>query len=226
MTAHAQHWSLPVADNGVGFDAAYAARLFSPFERLHDATEFEGNGIGLALVRTLIQRQNGEVSAETPAGGGAIFRVMPRQPAPESGVSATGSAHRDPPVAADGGGRKLRVLLVADKAMVRMTVKLILEREGHEVLAVADGPTALQLLQAGDCAPIDLLVTDWLMPDVGGAEVIRAARQFLPAVRVLVMPGQRPELDGHHELSAPVDQVLAKPVRLGELRKALAGVMR
>ncbi|MDB5956394.1 ATP-binding protein [Ramlibacter sp.] len=226
VTAHEERWSLAVADNGVGFDSAYAARLFSPFERLHDATEFEGNGIGLALVRTLVQRQGGEVSAQAPAAGGAIFGLTLRPAGAVSRARRTENADHHPAPPAEACGRKLRVLLVDDEAMVRMTVKLMLEREGHQVLAPADGAAALQLLVSADCAPIDLLVTDWLMPQVGGAEVIRTARQFLPGVRVMVMTGQRPDLHGQHDLSAPVDHVLAKPVRLGELRRALAAVMR
>jgi CheY-like chemotaxis protein len=226
VTAEEGRWSLAVADNGVGFDTAYAARLFSPFERLHDATEFEGNGIGLALVRTLVQRQGGEVSADAPATGGAVFRLALPAADAEVRPRPTGNADHHPSLPAQAGGRKLRVLLVEDEAMVRITVKLMLEREGHQVLAAVDGVAALQVLGSADRAAIDLLVTDWLMPQVGGAEVIRTARQFLPGVRVMVLTGQRPDLQGHHELSAPVDHVLAKPVRLSELRRALAAVMR
>lgn len=222
-TAQDERWSLSVADNGVGFDTAYAARLFSPFERLHDAKEYEGNGIGLALVRTLVERQDGQVSAEAPPAGGAIFRLVLRQPGTEATGGGADSAACDPSLPAEGGGRKLRVLLVDDEAMVRVTVKLMLEREGHQVLAAADGAAALQLLESDDCGPIDLLLTDWLMPQVGGAELIRAARQLLPGVRVVVMTGQRPASYDQDELSTPVDEVLAKPVRLADLRRALAG---
>ncbi len=225
VTAQGERWSLAVADNGVGFDSAYATRLFRPFERLHDAREYEGNGIGLALVRTLLERQDGEVSAEAPTAGGAIFRLALRQPGAKGMGHPAGSADSHPSAPGEADGRKLRVLLVDDEPMVRMTVKLMLEREGHQVLAAADGAAALQLLVSAKCAPMDLLITDWLMPQVSGAEVIRAARQFLPGIRVMVMTGQRPDFRGQHELSAPVDQVLAKPVRLSELRRALAGVM-
>lgn len=62
-----------VADNGVGFDATQAHRLFAPFERLHGLSEFPGTGMGLANVKRIVERHGGEVFAESPAAGGARF---------------------------------------------------------------------------------------------------------------------------------------------------------
>jgi len=62
-----------VRDNGVGFDMAHAAQLFKPFQRLHGRNEFEGNGIGLATVHRVLQRQGGTIRAEASVGNGAVF---------------------------------------------------------------------------------------------------------------------------------------------------------
>ena len=66
---------LTVHDDGAGFDTALAGRLFSPFHRLHSATEFPGDGIGLATVRRVVHRHGGRVSAEGSPDGGATFTV-------------------------------------------------------------------------------------------------------------------------------------------------------
>jgi light-regulated signal transduction histidine kinase (bacteriophytochrome) len=60
-----------IQDNGVGFDMAYVNRLFAPFQRLHQATEFDGRGIGLALVDRIVARHGGSVSVEAEVGKGA-----------------------------------------------------------------------------------------------------------------------------------------------------------
>lgn len=72
-----------VSDNGVGFDPAYAERLFCPFQRLHPADQFEGNGMGLANVKRIVERHGGAVEADSRPNEGATFRiVLPSEPGP------------------------------------------------------------------------------------------------------------------------------------------------
>lgn len=66
---------ITIRDNGVGFDAASAGRLFLPFQRLHPAGSFEGHGIGLATVKRIVERHGGHITADAQPGAGATFTV-------------------------------------------------------------------------------------------------------------------------------------------------------
>jgi CheY-like chemotaxis protein len=219
VASAAGEWVINVADNGAGFDPAYADRLFRAFERLHLATEFEGNGIGLAMVKGVAQRHGGTVRAEALPEGGAVFTItLRRQPghsAPEPAAPVDGKAVR-----------KLRILVADDEALVLATVKLMLERDGHEVVAAAGGAAALEILEAQQARPFDLVVSDWLMPGVGGAAVVQAAKALHPSSRAIVLTGQRPDIRGGHDVPAAVDHVLEKPVTPAKLRQAVARAVK
>jgi CheY-like chemotaxis protein len=213
VTATPQEWVIGVTDNGVGFDPAYGDRLFRAFERLHLPTEFEGNGVGLAMVGLVAQRHGGTVRAEALHGAGAVFTITLRRQA----------ALRAPDQPAARGAGRFRVLVVDDEALVLATVKLMLERDGHEVVAAAGGAAALQVLElnAQQAHPFDLVISDWLMPGVGGAEVVLAAKARHPTLRVIVLTGRRPDVHGGHVVPTGADEVLEKPVALAKLRLAV-----
>lgn len=224
VTAQADHDScvIAVSDNGVGFSQEYAYKLFAPFERLHYDSEFEGNGIGLAMVREIALRHGGRFGVDPADGEGARFWIalpLAGRTAPATLV-APGAAH------AARATRRL-ILAVDDEPLVLMTVKTLLERDGNEVITAVGGAEGLRLMQslAGDGRNLDLVISDWLMPQVGGAEIARAAKEFHPASRVVLLTGLRPEAGTDHEMPRAVDGIVAKPVRAAELRRVVAGAV-
>jgi signal transduction histidine kinase len=204
---------IEVRDNGIGFDPGYAQRLFQPFERLHAAT-FEGNGIGLSFVRTVARRHGGDARAALLAEGGACFAFD----LPEADTGPLPAAE-DPPAA--GGPRPLRVLLVDDDPLVLLTIKGMLERDGHSVTVASGVQVALEELERQPEA-FDLAISDWAMPHLGGAHLVSAIAANHPRTAIFLLTGQGPEDPGG--LPANVRGVLHKPIRQAELRAALAGL--
>lgn len=209
---------IAVTDNGVGFNPQYAHKLFGAFGRLHYDHEFEGNGIGLAIVKEVAARHGGRVGAEPLAGGGARFWMR----LPLARAQAMPEA---PPAGAPGASAARRlVLAIDDEPLVLMTIKTLLERDGTEVLTAVGGEEGLRAVRAlsQEGRKLDVVISDWLMPQVGGAEIVKAARQFHPASRIILLTGLRPQTDGQDALPQAVDAIVAKPVRAADLRRAVA----
>ena len=116
-----------------------------------------------------------------------------------------------------------RILLVDDDPMIRATLPLALGVQGHEAVAAGDGGQALKALRL---EAFDLVLTDVLMPDVDGLEVVRAVRQEFPRTPVVAMSGGSPRLPGADALELAshlgAHAVLAKPFTEQQLREAIS----
>ena len=112
--------------------------------------------------------------------------------------------------------RALRILVIDDNEAVLDVLALLLLRDGHTVLTAANGRAGLARLEAGE--PVDLVLTDFDLPDINGLEVVHSVRSRWPRVRVGIMTGMFDELPKRHE---PIDVLLRKPVNLYELREAI-----
>jgi CheY-like chemotaxis protein len=197
---------LAVSDTGTGMAESVKARAFEPFFTTKDIGK--GTGLGLSMVYGFVKQSGGSVIIDSePGKGTTVALFLPRSSMPEQ-QQRSAPAGGDP--ARRFGGK---VLVVDDDADVREVTEAALAESGLEVSAVATGRAAIALLEGG--ARFDLVIVDYAMPGMTGAEVIARFRQHLPSVAAFLLTGYA-EADLTAELPADVP-VLRKPYRLPEL---------
>jgi PAS domain S-box-containing protein len=199
--SHGAYVTLSVSDTGIGMDAVTQARIFDPFFTTKEPGK--GTGLGLSTVYGIVEQSGGHITVESAPGRGATFTVfLPRRIGPALGVPP-GTDRRSLP----GGNETL--LLVEDEAAVRTSARRLLERQGYTVVEARHGADALRIFEEGGRA-IDLVLTDLVMPEMGGRELVERLRARHPAVKVLYM-------SGYSERAVTVDG--AMPPRTGFVEK-------
>jgi two-component system CheB/CheR fusion protein len=173
-----------VEDTGIGMDATAQARLFEPFFTTKAASH--GSGLGLATVLGIVQQSGGTIRCRSTLGVGTCFSVW--LPAVMAAADLM-AAPRE--TAAMPRGNEV-VLLVEDEPVVRALYRQLLANSGYTVLEAANGQLALAVAAAhGD--PIALLVTDVMMPELGGVDLYERLRRLRPTLAVLFMSGYTPD---------------------------------
>ncbi|MDQ8155046.1 MAG: ATP-binding protein [Gemmatimonadota bacterium] len=209
---------LTVADTGSGIDPAIRQLIFDPFFTTKPVGH--GTGLGLSTVYGIVMQLGGTVRLTSELGQGTVFEVyLPLSAsAEESPLPSVGSA-----APTDGAGRT--VLLAEDEMGLRHVVERVLRGAGYTLIVAADGAAALAAARSHE-GPIELLVTDVVMPGLGGLELAEAMQKERPETKVLLMSGypQAPGRDGPISLgSLPL---VAKPFKPSDLlaacRRALA----
>ena len=171
---------LSVTDNGTGIAAEHRARLFEPFFTTKPVGV--GTGLGLATVYGIVTQSGGHLSVESELGRGTSFHVW----LPEVPVDVRPVARAAPKIAPVGG--RETVLLVEDEPIVRIIAQKSLERQGYMVLEAENGEEALRLAR-GFAGPIHLLLTDLIMPQMGGVLLAQEFAKVRALTRVLFCTG-------------------------------------
>ena len=171
---------LAVSDSGIGMDPDTQARAFEPFFTTKPTGQ--GTGLGLATVDGIVKQSGGYIQLTSAPGRGTTFSIhLPR-------VAATAEpAHADAVAAMSLGGSDT-VLLVEDQEEVRVVTHKLLSRRGYHVLVAASGAEALALAERYT-DPIQLLVTDVVMPGMSGRELSRRLAPTRPGMKVLFLSG-------------------------------------
>ena len=207
---------LRVEDSGTGMDANTAQHIFEPF--FTTKAPGEGVGLGLSTVYGIINQNGGWIEVQTEPGRGTTFRIYwPK--APRSLISA--EAVRSIPTLLPGSET---ILLVEDQEQVRTIAHNVLSRCGYQVLSCADGLSALQLASAHN-GPIDMLVTDVVMPGMSGPELATRLKPVRPSCKVLYMSGYSGDAIARRGVLEARIGYLAKPFSAAELSSKVREVL-
>ena len=207
---------LAVSDTGTGIAPDVKARLFEPF--FTTKAPGTGTGLGLATCHGIIKQSGGHILVYSEVGRGSTFKVY--LPAVEAATAVATSASAASP--ARGTGET--VLVVEDEASVREFGSDVLRSLGYRVLTAANGNEAMRRFQENP--HIQLLVTDVVMPDTGGAELARRIREVAPQIRVLFTSGYTFDALGQKDLLGPHAAFLMKPYGSNQLGAAVRELLR
>src|SRR6266571_4899733 len=212
---------LAVSDTGSGMDAETTAHLFEPFFTTKEVGK--GTGLGLATVYGIVKQSEGYITAYSEPGHGTTFKIyLPRAAAPGA-ASPTPPAPPAPQGKATAGGSET-ILVVEDEEAVRSLSRRALEASGYTVLAAADGPDAVRLLERYR-GPIHLVLTDVIMPGMNGRELAQRLVQRRPGLRVLYMSGYPGDAIVHRGALEPGTAFLQKPFMPEDLARKVREVL-
>jgi len=204
-----------VSDTGAGMNAEVRQRIFEPF--FTTKGRGKGTGLGLAMVHGLVTHHGGRIGVESAPGAGTIMTIeWPACAAPDEALAAgavAGSTRTDRVAGT--------VLLVEDDQQARNVIRQLLERIGYRVFEASEGAAGLEVVGR---EAIDVVLTDVVMPGMGGLELARRLGEERPGLRVVLMSGylDDPQLSESVIRDLPL---LLKPFRSDDLRQALARVM-
>jgi two-component system cell cycle sensor histidine kinase/response regulator CckA len=208
----ADYSALSVADTGTGIPSNVLGKIFEPFFTTKEVGK--GTGLGLSTVYGIVKQSGGFIFADSKVGEGARFVIylpVHREEAAAGRSRTVAKAKKDE---LWGSGT---VLLVEDEPMVRSVAERALTRHGYKVVTADNGEDALEIVNSGE--PIDLLISDVVMPGMDGPTMVREARKSRPELKILFMSGYAEE-----QLRKSIDienvNFLPKPFSVTELAEA------
>jgi signal transduction histidine kinase/CheY-like chemotaxis protein len=201
---------LSVSDSGSGMDRETVSRIFEPFFTTKE--KGRGTGLGLATVYGIVRQSGGHIWVYSEPGAGTTFKIyFPR--VPETGDSAAAPAVKDVASSASE-----TILLVEDSKLLAKVTRDFLEGEGFTVLLAASPREAIQVAEAYQ-GPIQLLLTDVVLPEMNGKQLAEALHARRPEMKVLYMSGYTNGILSEHAFQAADVAFIEKPFSQQALSK-------
>jgi signal transduction histidine kinase len=206
---------LAVTDTGIGMDDVTRRRIFEPF--FTTKPPGKGTGLGLSTVYGIVRQSGGSITVYSRPGEGSTFRCyFPPVVESKPEVVASDGNH-------DSHGRET-VLVAEDEEQMRGLLRRCLVSRGYQVLEASHGREALEVAARHD-GPIDLLLTDVVMPQMSGKELAQRLRSLRPDMRVLFISGYSDEAIERHGVLAPGAVFLQKPMKPDVLARTVRQVL-
>lgn len=199
---------LSIRDSGGGMDAETQGHIFEPFFTTKEAGK--GTGLGLSTVYGIVEQSGGSIAVQSKLEQGTTFNIYLLKAVEESENIESEDNELPFPLGTE------NILLVEDEQMVRELTRQVLETCGYLVESAANGAEALAYCEKDNCG-IDLLITDVVMPVMGGRELAQRMAEIRPTLRVLFMSGYTDDAVVRHGVVEGVTHFIQKPFTLDEL---------
>jgi two-component system cell cycle sensor histidine kinase/response regulator CckA len=205
---------IKVTDDGIGMSASVAARVFEPFFTTKSVGE--GTGLGLSTCYGIVKQNHGHITLHTQLGSGTTFKIfIPKSVEPSDFPNEIKPKN-------DVVGGSETVLLVEDEEAVREFVVEALQIQEYKVLEASNG---VEDVEKSKPKEIELLLTDVVMPFMGGKELAASYRASFPDGKIIYMSGYSDDLVAASEISGPEGNFLQKPISLSELATKLRSTL-
>ncbi len=208
--------AVTVSDTGIGIPPQALPHIFEPFFTTKETGR--GTGLGLAQVYGIVKQHDGYIEVKTEVGRGAAFIIyLPPSKAEEEITSMEKET-----IIPKGGGET--ILIIEDNHSVRDFLNRALIELGYKVLTAKDGKEGLNIFD-GKYGEIGLIITDMIMPEMGGIELSREIKRKKPSVRILGITGYDFSAKKEEIINAGIEEMLQKPFNLEELAQTVANAL-
>lgn len=205
---------LSVADTGVGMDEIVMSRIFEPFYTTKNASE--GTGMGLSIVKGIVDNHGGLIRVDSKSGEGTTFRIyFPLA------WDLKEEARLKPPEVMRGNER---ILFVDDEEMIAEIGAVLLRRLGYTVQALSSSTEALEIFRA-DPDAFDLVITDQAMPNLSGVELSTELLKIKPGIPIILCTGFSKQVDRKKVYELGIREFLIKPLDREILGSAIRRVL-